>query len=299
MSEDRRGWIGGSDVSSIFGVNPWKTALELFEEKTAPEFIPPEVTPEREKLFNRGRKLEPLVLEMLQEEHGITPFKRNTRYSDYECPWMKAEVDFEVVDSEKMVTINGEVKTVSPFAASDWGTEQTDEIPLYYCLQVMHGLMVTGRTEAIVAALIGADDLRLYHVSFDEELAAEIRKRVVQFWTGHVIPRVPPPVQTVGDIHRSLYKYGGFSVEMDAELSVSLNGLRDVKKAEKELKEMKEKYEMEVKRSLLVKAEILGLTDAPKKFTILDETGKSTATLTYQHRGAYSVKETDYWVLRS
>ncbi len=297
MSEDRRHLLGGSEIGAIFGVSPYKTAYDLWEEKTAPEFVVPEIEPKREMLYRRGKKLEPWVMELLEEERGIFIVKRNQRYNDPEFAWMTAEIDFEYMDTMGMC--NGDVKTVSPFAASEWGEQGTDEIPLHYCLQFHWGMMVANRPSCLVAVLIGADDLRVYEVKRDDELIAEIRKRAVQFWTGHVEKRVAPAPQTAGDTHKILFKYGGFPVQNDPEIMSSLVNLRTVKKTEKEVELLKKQYELEIKRRLLVLAEASGLTDTPKKFTINDMTGKRTASLSYEHRSGYSVGPTDFWILRS
>jgi len=296
-SEDRRHLLGGSDIGCIFGVNQWKSAYELWEEKTAESFSQPEIEPKREKLFRRGKKLEPWVMEMLEEERGIFIVKRNQRYEDPEYPWMGCEVDFEYQSEAGLC--NGDVKTVSPFAAGEWGEEGTDEIPLSYCLQFHWGMMVTGRPSCLVAVLIGADDLRVYEVKRDDELIAEMRKRAIDFWENNVVKKVPPPPKTTSDIHKILFKYGGFPVLNDGEVMEGLRKLRMVKESEKEVTALKKEYEMEIKRRLLVLAEAAGVTDEPKKFTIQDATGKRTASLSYEHRSGYTVKETDFWVLRS
>ncbi len=125
--QDRRGVLGGSDIASILGVSPFRSAYEVWEEKTAEEFVPPFVEPEREKLYRRGKRLEPWVMEMLEEEQGIKIWRRNQRYIDPEYPFMTCEIDFEYWDDEGLN--NGDIKTVSPFAAGDWGSEDTDEFP--------------------------------------------------------------------------------------------------------------------------------------------------------------------------
>jgi putative phage-type endonuclease len=297
LSQDRRGFIGGSDVASIFGVSPWKSAYDLWEEKTATEFVPQEVDSKREKLYKRGKFLEPWVLSMLEEERGLFVLGRNQIYHDAEHPWMRAEIDFELQTDAGLS--NGDVKTIHPFAALEWGEEDTDQIPLNYALQFMWGLMVTGRPLCVVAVLIGADDLRVYMVKRDDELIAEIRRRVVQFWTEHVVPKKAPTPQTVSDIHKVLFKFGGFPVAMDDALAEALKKIRDVKEAAKEIKKLQEQYELEIKRLLLVKAEAAGITDTPKKFVINDMTGKRTASLNLEHRSGYVVKETEFWVLRT
>lgn len=297
MNEDRRGYLGGSDVASIFGVSPWKSAFDLWEEKTAPEFIPPQVEPEREKLYRRGKKLEPWVMELLEEERGITIMRRNQRYVDPEFEWMACEVDFEYMDNEGLC--NGEVKTVSPFATSEWGAEGTDDFPIYYCLQSLWGLMITGRPKTMMAPLIGADDLRVYEVKRDEELIAEMRRRAIEFWNVNVIGRKAPDPQTQSDTLKILSKYGGFESQGSPEVWKAVKRLKGIRAAQKRLETAKDQQEMTIKKALVVEAEAMGVTDSPKKFIIHDESGKKLATLAMQHRSSYTVRETDFLVLRT
>lgn len=60
---------------------------------------------------------------------------------------MRVEIDFEYMSDAGLS--NGDVKTISPFAAAEWGEQETDEIPLYYCLQFDWGMMVTGRPTVV------------------------------------------------------------------------------------------------------------------------------------------------------
>lgn len=46
--------------------------------------------------------------------------------------------------------IRDKLKTVHPFAAKRMGEPGTDEFPIYYASQAMHGLMVTGRRRSYV-----------------------------------------------------------------------------------------------------------------------------------------------------
>lgn len=297
MQEDRRGFLGGSDIAAIFGVSPWVSAYDLWESKVAPEFIPPPVEPEREKLYRRGKKLEPWVMELLEEERGIFIQKRNQRYTDDEYGWMRCEIDFEYTDTEGLC--NGDVKTIHPFAAQDWGEQGTDQFPLAYCLQFLWGMMVTGRPKCLVAALIGADDLRVYEVKRDDELIAEMRRRAIEFWNVNVIGRKAPDPKTQSDTLKILSKYGGFESPGNPEVWQAVKRLKGIKDAQKRLETAKDQQEMTIKRALVIEAEAMGITDSPKKFIINDESGKKLATLAMQHRSAYEVKATDFLVLRT
>jgi hypothetical protein len=175
---------------------------------------------QRNQLFDRGHRWEPVVVEMLVDElldrgHDVQIIDRNARYQDPEFPFLACELDLELlIDGEEH---NAEIKTVSPFAAKAWGEQDTDEIPLYYAAQVMHGLMVKPRKRAIVAALIGVDDLRLHQIERDEETIAAIRAKEVEFWR-RVQERDAPEPTTADDVKWLYARDGGIVMEADEEL---------------------------------------------------------------------------------
>lgn len=78
---NRHGFIGGSDAAAILGVSPWKSAVDLYLEKTEPQ-------PERAETpaLRRGKRLEPYICDMLTAEHGLQLVRRNERYADPEHP---------------------------------------------------------------------------------------------------------------------------------------------------------------------------------------------------------------------
>ena len=215
---DRTAFIGGSDVSAILGVSPWKSPFQLYQEKIGA--FCEEATKAKQKLFDRGHRWEPVVVEMLVDElldrgHDVQIIDRNARYQDPEFPFLACELDLELlIDGEEH---NAEIKTVSPFAAKAWGEQDTDEIPLYYAAQVMHGLMVKPRKRAIVAALIGVDDLRLHQIERDEETIAAIRAKEVEFWR-RVQERDAPEPTTADDVKWLYARDGGIVMEADEEL---------------------------------------------------------------------------------
>lgn len=298
MTVDRRSFIGGSDVAAIMGLSPWMSAYELWELKTAEEPAVEDNSPAKQKVLERGKRLEPYVIEMIEAETGIFIQKRNQIYS-YADSWIRAEIDFEfTLDTGEVA--NGEIKTVSPFAAKEWGEVGTDEIPLHYALQALWGQFVTGRKHTLVAALIGADDLRLYEVHYDAALVDEIYRRACAFWE-LVQTKTPPPPANADDAVKVLSKFGGFVSKGSPEVWEAVRSLRRAKKAMERIKALRERHEFTIKNSLLLDAglhAVFGQPVDPQKFTILDASGKKLATLNYQHRAAYEVKATSFFVLR-
>jgi putative phage-type endonuclease len=230
---DRSTYIGGSDVAAILGVSPWKSAFRLYQEKIGA--FSEEVTPAKAKLFRRGHRWEPIVVEMLIDElqdrgHDVQIIGRNARYQDPELPFLACELDLELlIDGEET---NAEMKTVHLFAAKYWGEEGTDEIPIYYASQGMHGLMIKPRRRCVFAALIGADDLRVHQIERDDETIAAIRAREVEFWQ-RVQSRTPPDPEAIEDVRWLYAKDDGDTIEADDELLALCQALKDAKAANK------------------------------------------------------------------
>jgi putative phage-type endonuclease len=238
LDRDRTTFIGGSDAAAILGVSRWKSAFQLYQEKIG-AYVE-ESNPARDKVLNRGKRWEPVVVEMFIDElilrgHEVGVLARNARYDDPEFPFLSCEIDLELrIDGEE---VNGEIKTVHPFAAKDWGEEGTDEIPVYYVAQGMHGLMIKPRRRTIVAALIGVDDLRIHELVRDDELIAIMRQKEVEFW-GRIQNRNAPEPTESQDVKWLYAKDAGTVAEADDALALLCQELKDQKALAKNLEKM-------------------------------------------------------------
>ena len=216
-----RGYIGGGNVAGILAVSPYKSPLDEYLTITGQAEAADEG---REIFFRRRKALEPFAAEAFELHSGLKIARRNVRYEDPTHVYLRAEIDFETEDG-----CNGETKTVHPFAAKEWGTPGTDEIPVYVTAQAMHGLMLKPDAPATwVHALVGLDDDRVYRIERDPELIAGIRGREIAFWRDHVEKMVPPEPTNLEDLRR-LFRDKGTPLEADGELLTDYNELRDLK----------------------------------------------------------------------
>lgn len=218
LEMDRRTYIGGSDVAAILGVSPWKSKFSLYQQKIGE--WQDEITPEKERDFARGKLFEPVIMEMLIDElkyrgHDVVVVDKNRRTKDKEIDFIAAEIDMELIIDGKLM--NAEIKSVRPFMAKYWGEPGTDEIPIAYTAQCLHGQMVTQRDATVVAALIGVDDLRIHFVKRDEEMIDIIRNAEIEFWN-MVQNRIAPDPVTIDDINRLYQHDSGQVMEADEEL---------------------------------------------------------------------------------
>nr|WP_229222696.1 YqaJ viral recombinase family protein [Enterobacter hormaechei] len=238
-SMDRTKYLGGSDVAAILGISPWRTPLEVYLDKVQPCEKP--VDPNKQRVFTRGQRMEPYVIDLLAEETGMEIIHRGNRYIHRDYGFIAAEIDAEAASGE-----NIEIKTVSPFKAKEWGEVQTDAIPVHYTAQAMHGLMVTGKQVCVFGVLIGGDDFRIYRVERDEETIQAILEKEVAFWD-RIKNLNPPEATSVSDISLMFEKDAGTSIEADGKALVLFNDLRDMKSRFKSLEEEIEVSEEKLK----------------------------------------------------
>lgn len=216
---DRSTYLGGSDVAAILGVSPWRTPLDCYLDKI--EGSKPITDPAKLKILERGKRLEPYVLDMLCEEKGIQLIGRNNRYTDSVHSFLAAEIDAETSDGR-----NVEAKTTADFYdRAQWGEEHTDSIPVYYTAQCMHGMMVKPAPSCLMPVMLGIDDFRVYEVHRDEELIETIRAKEVEFWD-RIQRRDPPPATKVSDIMRLFERDLGTSIEVDEQIAELVKKLK-------------------------------------------------------------------------
>lgn len=290
IQADRTKFLGGSDVAAIFGVSPWRTPMQLWEDKIAPRVDDPVIDPDREKFFRRRKRQEPVIAEMLAEEYGIEVTRLSldsdpNRYLDPEHPFLAAEVDFEFLMSPAVrsafpdrpelaaipdgTLLNGEIKTVHPFKSHEWGEQGSEDVPIHYAAQVMHGLGVTKRPAAIVAALFGLDTLLCFPVMADQETIQAMREKAVAFWTQHVIAKVPPAPVNVDDVKRMYAGFRGTPVQLSQEAFEALQGLDELRVRARQLEQDRHEFEWRIANSVafnwgVLPLDVDGAPDVPK-----------------------------------
>ena len=122
---DRQAWLklrnsglGGSDASVIMGMNPWKSRLALWAEKTG-EIEPDDLSGNQRVYW--GQKNEQNIAEWFMEQTGKRVIRRGMMQS-CDHPWMLASVDREVVGEKAGL----EIKTAGVDQAKYW---RDDNIP--------------------------------------------------------------------------------------------------------------------------------------------------------------------------
>lgn len=300
---DRRTYIGGSDIAAIMGLSPWMTPLQCYERKVSSE--PETLTDEKRKFFARRKRQEPVIAEMLMDTYGIEVTRLSldehpNRYIDADFPFLAAEIDFEFVMSDAAriafpdrpqfcaipdgTLLNGEIKTVHPFKAKEWGEEGSEDVPIHYAAQVMHGLGVTRRPAALVVALFGIDNLVAFPVMADLETIAAVREKAVAFWQNHVQAGVAPDPIDMADMMRLFSRVNGKAVEADEATVDLLVELRNVRSNISALETSKEELEFQIADYIRKQWQLTPEQDVTADNAVITVTGLPFATWKKQGR---------------
>ena len=183
----RKGGIGSSDAASAVGLNPYKSQLELWMEKTGRDGNLPKVDPNDETSpMYWGAMLEPIVAAHYSKRTGYKVRRINAVLQHPKEPWMLANLDREVMGAPDVQIL--ECKTAGINGARLW----KDGVPEYIQLQVMHQLAVTGKQAADVAVLICGQDLQIHRIERDDSMIAKLIALERQFWRYVELDQQPP-----------------------------------------------------------------------------------------------------------
>lgn len=175
---ERRKGIGGSDASVILGLNKWRTAFELWLDKTGQ--VPVSESASEAAYF--GSILEDIVAKEFEVRSGKKVRRKKSMLKHPEHDFILANVDRMIVGEKAIL----ECKTTSAYNLKEW---EDNEIPDSYIVQVQHYLGVLGPEykKAYFAVLIGGNKFVWKEIERDDELIAMIFQAEVEFWNEKVL----------------------------------------------------------------------------------------------------------------
>lgn len=175
---ERRNGLGGSDASTVVGVNPYSSRYELWLDKTGQ-------LPEKQQTdaMRMGTLLEPVLRQIFVEDTGI-PVRRIGLVANRARPWQMVSLDGLTEDGGIF-----ESKTTNWRLADEWDDDQLSD---HAEVQIQHGLAVTGRSHGWAICLIDGRDPQIRRVERDQALIDTINELERKFWFDHVkAARVP------------------------------------------------------------------------------------------------------------
>lgn len=214
--EFRKSRIGASDSSTILGINPWRTARQLMEEKLG--LKQPEPINER---MQRGIDLEPRARQKFFEDTGYRTSPVVVVHPEYE--WMMASLDGISDCKTVLVEIKCNGKKNHDLALEG-------KVPDYYFCQMQHQMAVTNLQRCYYYSFDGEKGVG-FEVLRDDEFIANLiekEKEFYQMYLEYVLP--PEPYKNI----------------TDPMVLEKMGALRDIKKQIKWLQDREEDLEKEI-----------------------------------------------------
>lgn len=236
--------VGSSEVAALFDASPYLTRFELYHRKlgTIADGIE-----DSERMF-WGRMLEEKIAEGAAQKHSWELIRPRGYYMHPTIKGMGATPDMLAEAKDKPGLGILEVKNVDGLQfRREW---LNDEPPLHYLLQLQDLLACTGLAWGAIVALIGGNDLKVFHYDRHAEAITRIQNAVVRFWQDVAAKQEPRAVAEDLEIMKKIFPASA-ALEVDLTTDNELPSLcADFLHANEERKALE-------KRENAAKAEIL------------------------------------------
>jgi len=243
---DRKKGIGGSDVASILGVSPYRTALEVYHDKTRPDLVLDEPTED----MQRGVRVEKYILQEYAERSEVELNTNIPTIVDQEYQFMRANIDAKVVGQNVVIEAKS---TKAPISSWEKG------IPEYYKAQVAYYAMLTNADYVEVPVLFSGWKYACFTYWRNAEYEAGIKEAVINFWQNHIVKNIPPKPTSPEELMAAYPKLEEQkTIKADNDIQEKVYQLQEAQEQRKEL----EKQEKQLKTQIQGYMGDAGLLDA-------------------------------------
>ena len=234
---ERKNYIGGSDLGAICGLSPYKTALDVYLDKTSDD-----IRCETSPAMHWGTLLEDVVAKEYAQVTGYdVEIEPNTIYHP-EYKFLGANID-RWADNKRRIL---ECKTASFLKAKEWGDLGTDQIPESYLVQVAYYAAICDVPKVDIAVLIGGQDFRIYTYERNKDLEEKLIKIGVNFWHNHIEKRIPPKCVNTRDTFNLFPQSNSKQITAKNDILAKLEELKIAKMSEEQIQNTIEKLKVEI-----------------------------------------------------
>jgi putative phage-type endonuclease len=234
---ERKNYIGGTDLASIVGLSPYRTALDVYLDKTSDN-----ITEESSPAMRWGNLLEDVVAKEYAKVTGYNlEIEPNVLYH-HEYKFLGANID-RWADNKKHVL---ECKTAGFTRGKEWGEEGTDQIPESYLVQVAFYAVICDVPKVDIAVLIGGQNFRIYTYARNRELEDKLIKIACNFWYNHIEKRIPPKCVNTRDTFNLFPQSNYHQIVAESNIVEKLEELKAAKEEEVRIADTIEKLKTDI-----------------------------------------------------
>ena len=232
FTHNRNSFLGGSDIGAILGVSKYRSAMDVWLEKTGKQ------TSTKDSFALRfGSYAEQFIADeyvkltgnlLINHPDGLVHPEHSFCVGHIDR-FVLAKTDAPLIREDGALNAKKllECKTANYYSQHDWGNAGSDAIPLPYLCQCVWYLGISNLPEIDVAVLLGGSDFRIFTISRDRELETLIFQKAVHFWHEHVLKDIPPKPQSVNDCQALFAKASsGKTIEANRETIALIEQLK-------------------------------------------------------------------------
>ena len=250
---ERKNSIGASDSAAILGLNPWKSALELFHEKRG-DIEDADLS--GNEAVQLGNDLEPIIMQraarMLKAEIVTDADLLQFTLKDY--PFITCNLDGFYHDRKNMILVEAKYSA----HGDNWGEVGSDQVPPQYWIQVQHQMMVTGAKTCFIVRLNPNFGITfdLYKIDYNKAACDELFISIMEFWKlvketpAGEVPEALSNDRLSLDALKRFKRETDKGVELSADIDLEIDFYNIQNEAEKTAKVKKERHKGAILQAL-------------------------------------------------
>lgn len=283
---ERRSFIGGSDVSALFGENQWLTDVQLYYRKIEDEYEPSNI------VMRCGKVLEPFIKELYVEDILNSPHNNEIILIDTGRRIYRYVIDGQETPVagtfDGVVIYNGnigilECKSTAGFGVEKWygGIPEMYRMQCIYYMGILKNFLSNNniQIDRMFAHLAVLKDNAVFtwqELEYDEEMFDLMVESVLLFWNKSILPKKPPTPVTYEDV-KKVYKQSikNKSIEVNSEL---YNLLLERKTLKEKIKN-EEPGISKIRKQLEEVESAIRIYVADAEYLVMPETGEKVGSI--------------------
>lgn len=270
--KERQNGVGSSEIAAVLGLNPYQSALDVYNSKIKD----PDREREETQKTKVGNIIEPVVAQIFQEETGLRVQNDNKiRFQDNH-PFVRVNIDRMILtppdkDGPGVLEMkNTEHRTIAKWEEDEDGVKL---LPMYYWCQIQSQLFASGWDWGHVYFFVSGYDTRDFYVEPNKQFLDDMLNEVGIFWHNHVLKQIPPAPRTAEEVQK-LFPKSTMDKTVEAgdtlyNFCVQASALdQEIKSKEKQYAELKDKITVALGDAEILthKGQILATYKSSKKF---------------------------------
>lgn len=234
---ERKNYLGGTDLAAICGLSPYRTALDVYLDKTSDD-----IAENTNSAMRWGSLLEDVIAKAYSEDTGYdVTIEPNTIYHP-SIKFLGANIDRWVNNGTHIL----ECKTAGFTKAKEWGDLGTDQIPESYLIQVAYYAAICNVSKIDIAVLIGGQDFRIYTYLKNNNLEDKLIKIACNFWYNHVEKKIAPKCVNTKDTFNLFPQSNNKEIIAKEGILAKLEELKKARLSEEEIQKTIERLKVEI-----------------------------------------------------